>query len=501
MTRVNSLLCGLLVVAVWTLPLEAADWPQWRGPNRDGRSPDKGLLKEWPGGGPKLLWKKTGIGIGFSSAVVVGDTIYITGDIGNTLVMTAMGLDSQTKWQAQHGPGWEGNRSPGSLGSPTYDNGRLYLLSAHGLLKAYDANGGRPIWEVDIKRSFGGRTPTWGYSESPLVYGDMVVVTPGGNSCIVALNKNTGAPVWTSKGLNDPAHYSSCIAFEYQNLPLIVQSTGRGMVCVDARSGQFLWRNDRVASNTANCPTPVFEDGYCFCANGYGTGGACVKLAVQGGGLLAPQAWDTKEMVCHHGGFIVHEGHIYGNNNNGWSCLELATGQKKWGGQGVGKGSLCFADGMLYTFGERGGRMGLVRADPAGFTQSGEFSVEGQGPSWAHPIVVGGRLYIRYHDNLYCFDVRGPDYKEATAAKQKDEDEDKSERRTTRPRPTPRPAFRPEARPDTPEEHARRLYVLAESYLMNNAVNAGKAKLKEIVEKYPDTEHGKKAAARLRELQ
>ena len=403
------MLATILICCLGTLSLltdvSADEWPQWRGMNRDGRSSDVGLLKSWPQDGPPLLWQNDKIGIGFSSTVVVDQMVYTTGDIGDDLVITALDMDGQTKWQKGHGPGWTGRRSPGSLGTPTVDGGRLYLLSAHGLLKCYDASTGEEFWQADIVETFGGTQPGWGYSESPLVYDDKVIVTPGGQNCILALNKMTGEPVWTSTGVTDPAAYSSCIAVEFEGHPIIVQMVEKGMVAVDAMTGEFLWRNDR-AVNGAACATPVYADGYCFGATGYGNGGACVRLSVENGKVVATQVWDTKEMICHHGGFVVHEGYIYGNHEKGWSCLELTTGKQKWYAEGVGKGSICFADGMLYTFSEGGGRVGLVHAKPDAFEQVGEFRVEGRGNSWAYPVVASGKLFLRYHETLYCYDVK-----------------------------------------------------------------------------------------------
>jgi outer membrane protein assembly factor BamB len=185
---------------------------------------------------------------------------------------------------------------------------------------------------------------------------------------------------------------------------MIATGTDQGLVCVDARTGQTVWANAFSAGNTANCPTPVYSDGYVFWANGYGKGGVCVKL---GAGAQANEAWTTRSMDCHHGGYVIVDGHIYGNHGGGWVCLDLKTGQKKWENKAVGKGSVCWADGMLYLFGENGGQAALATCSPEGMQITGRVRVAGQGPSWAHPVVAGGRLYLRYDTNLYCFDVKG----------------------------------------------------------------------------------------------
>jgi outer membrane protein assembly factor BamB len=285
-----------------------------------------------------------------------------------------------------------------------YDNGKLYVETGKGLVGCYDAKTGAKRWTRHLKE-WGGRPHGWGHSESVLILGKLAIVTPGGTSCMVALNKETGETVWES-GKFAQSNYSSPLYVVHDGVPMIVNGTHGGILGVHAKTGKILWTNSFCKGNTANCPTPVYADGYVFWSNGYGRGGICLKLTKSGDGVTAKEVWRTKDMVCHHGGFIVLDGHIYGNHGGGWSCLELKTGRKVWHGKGVGKGSLCYADGMLYLFGERGGKMGLAKAVTSGLEMCGEFSVKGSGPSWAHPSVADGRLYLRYAENLYCFDVK-----------------------------------------------------------------------------------------------
>jgi outer membrane protein assembly factor BamB len=216
-----------------------------------------------------------------------------------------------------------------------------------------------------------------------------------------ALDKTTGKTIWQSQGFAAPAHYGSCTPFALNGAPMIVAGTGGGLVCVDERTGAKVWSNPFCAGNTANCPTPAYSDGYVFWSNGYGKGGICMKLGPTG----AQEAWTTKELICHHGGYVIDGGYIYGNHNDGVACLDLKTGERKWFDKGPGKCSLTWADGMLYMMAEKGGAVSLGNASPEGFKISGRFSVAGQGESWAHPVVIGGRLYLRYETNLYCFDV------------------------------------------------------------------------------------------------
>jgi len=382
----------------------ADDWPGWRGPHRDGKSPDKGLLKEWPEAGPELLWKVDGIGKGFSSVAVTSGMIYTTGDVDDKLVIFAFDIDGKPQWETNHGSAYTRSH-PGSRSTPMIDEDNLYLISGDGLVGCYDAISGNQKWNRHM-REFGGGRPGWGYAESVLIYRNLAIVTPGGEKCIVALDKTNGSTVWTTQGFKAGAQYSSCYVFTYQGMPLLVNGTREGIVCVNPRNGQVLWSNPFSARNTANCPTPVFSNGYVFWANGYRKGGICFKLTVSGSQASATEAWRTASMNCHHGGYIVHDDYIYGNDGGSWVCLDLKTGKKMWQERGVRKGSLCFADGMLYLFGEQGGEAGLATCSPQGMQMRGTFKVQGSAPSWAHPVVINGRLYIRYDKNLYCYDVR-----------------------------------------------------------------------------------------------
>ena len=377
-----------------------ADWPGWRGPNRDGKSPDTGLLKEWPAGGPERLWHADGIGNGFSTVAVTGGCVYTTGDTGGRLVVFAFDADGKPKWKQPVDRAWTKSH-PGARSTPVVHDGLLYVVSGNGAVVCLDARSGTPKWARQMS-DFGGRVPGWGYAESVLIVGNHAIVTPGGSSAIVALDRKTGKTAWKSAGLRARAQYGSAILVRFGGASMIVAGTHGGLAAVDARTGRALWANEFSAGNTANCPDPAYADGHVFWANGYGKGGICMKLSSRG----AAEAWRTRDMVCHHGGYIIHEGHIYGNNGNGWACLELTTGRAKWNERGVGKGSVCFADGMLYLFGESGGRAGLATCSPTGMEMKGTFSVQGSGPSWAHPVVTAGRLYLRYAENLYCYNVK-----------------------------------------------------------------------------------------------
>ena len=407
MTQSRCVLAALACVlsaASASSPAMGGEWPGWRGPNRDGKSPDTGLLKAWPREGPTLLWKVDSIGSGFSSVAVSGGRIYITGIVEGNLILFAFDMEGKRQWKTDCGAAFTQSH-PGSRATPMIDDGNLYLVTGVGLVGCYDARTGKQKWARRM-REFGGRTPGWGYAESVLIHGNLAVITPGGKNCIVALDKGTGGTKWQSTGFSAGAQYGSCLLIPHSRTPLIVAGTAGGVVGVSAKTGRALWSNPWSARNTANCPTPAYAKGHVFWANGYGRGGICLKLKSSGSSVHASEAWTTKEMNCHHGGYIIHKGYIYGNHGSGWVCLDLKTGERKWREQGVGKGSVCFADGMLYLFGESGGKAGLATCSPEGMEMKGQFRVKGRGPSWAHPVVIGGRLYLRYDTNLYCFDVR-----------------------------------------------------------------------------------------------
>ena len=393
-----ALVATLTCTTVW-----AGDWPGWRGPMRDGRSSDTGLLKSWPAEGPQLLWKAEGIGKGYSSVAVVGDTVYASGDVGEELTIFAFDANGKERWRIAQGPAFTKSYG-GSRSTPVVDGNRLYVIGGNGLVTCHDTRTQKLIWSRELKE-FGGRPGGWGYSDSALVVDDKVVVTPGGKTGLVALNKLTGADVWRSDA-EFSAHYASAIAIREGGATLVVQGTGAGLVAVDAKDGKKVWSNGFSGGNTANCPDPVYGEGHLFWANGYGKGGICFQVAHTDGAWSFTELWQTQDMVNHHGGYVIDKGHVYGNHNGGWACIELKTGATKWkDAKGVGKGSIAFADGMLYLFGERGGRAGLAPASPDGLTLAGEMSVAGEGQSWAHPAVANGHLYLRYDTNLYCFDI------------------------------------------------------------------------------------------------
>lgn len=399
-----------LLIAAGSLAF-ADDWPQFRGPARDGKSTEKGLAKAWPEGGPKLLWSVENLGHGFTSVVVSGKMLYTTGLDGNIGVLYAYDLDGNRLWERPYGPDWSGGHS-GTRSTPTINDGRLYLMSAHGRVVCLDAVTGDDKWAVDTKQTFGARSISWGITESLLIVGDKVICTPGGREAgMVALDKMTGKTVWVCSALSDKSAYCSPILIERGDRRLIVTMTDAAVVGVDADTGQLLWRHPRKVAYDIEAVSPVHEDGRIYVTSGYKADGEMLELS-DDGTSVTPR-WRDKKLDCHHGGVIVLDGYVYGASDRAsggkWICLNLETGEVAAETPGVGKGSIAYADGMFYGYGENG-QIGLITASPDDFRLVSSFKVPlGNRENWTHPSIANGRLYIRHGNALMAYDIKsGP---------------------------------------------------------------------------------------------
>lgn len=386
----------------------AGDWPQWRGPERNGISRERGLLKDWPASGPLRVWTSTNLGGGYGSIAVAGDRIFLQAMKGRDSVVSGLNrADGKVIWTRILSQAGNNEQGPGPRGTPTVDGDRLYVLTEQGELVCLRAQDGTVIWQRNVLREFGGRNIPWLISESPLVDGNNVIVTPGGRGAgMAALDKMTGKTVWTSKELSDEAGYSSPIVADIQGVRTVMTLTSEAGVGVRAQDGKLMWRYQPVANSTANVTTPIFFDNKVFYTSAYDTGAALLGLTVQAGEVRAREIYFTRDMQNHHGGVVLVDGYLYGFNNAILACLEFATGKTMWRNRSVGKGSLVYADGNLYIVGEDL-MVGLAEATPAGYREHGRFRIEDQGwPSWAHPVVSGGRLYVRNQGVLSSYDVR-----------------------------------------------------------------------------------------------
>lgn len=387
---------------------EAPFWPRFHGPQGTNMSPETGLLKQWPAGGPKLLWTAKGIGEGFATVAIADGLIYTDGNLDGKTVITALGLDGKIRWQAPNGKAWSGAQR-GTRGTPTIDGDRLYHESPWGQVCCLDAKTGQAVWSLDILEKFRSKNINWALAESLLIDGDRVICCPGGpETAVVALDKATGQVVWKSPSAGDLAGYSSPALAEYHGLRMILTMTSRAIIGVNADTGDLLWRHEHITPWNENICTPIFRDGWVFTSTGHRVGSVMLKVTVNGRKASVEEHWRSVDLDNHHGGVVLLDGYLYGSRwTPQWVCLEWKTGKTMYEDRGVGKGSLTFADGMLYTLGEQG-QVGLVRAAPNAHKIVSRFRLPkgGEGPAWAHPVVCGGRLYLRHGDLLYAYDVK-----------------------------------------------------------------------------------------------
>src|SRR5262245_10272501 len=403
----------LAVCCILSASAAEPDWPQWQGPDRTNLSKETGLLKQWAPEGPPKLWSISGLGAGYGAVSIKGDRIFVQGTQNKESVGFCLNRSNgKVVWTKALGPSLSHDRGNGPRGTPTLEANRVYVLTENGDLACLKAEDGSVIWSRNILLDFKGRNPRWLISESPLIDGGRLIVTPGGESGpgghagIVALDKMTGKTMWTSGELGDPAGYSSCIAVDVGGVRTIIGLTALAGVGVRASDGKLMWSYPSVANRTANITTPIFHQNKVFYTSAYGTGCALLGLKPEGGEVKAQEIYFSKEMQNHHGGVVLVGGHLYGFSNAILTCLDFETGKGMWRDRSVGKGSLTFADGHLYLFSENN-VVGLAEATPAGYKEKGRFTIEDQGfPSWAHPVVCGGKLYIRNQGVLACYDVR-----------------------------------------------------------------------------------------------
>lgn len=398
---------GALLAAALAWPsAEGQDWHQWRGPNRDGVSTETGLLQRWPANGPPQLWRVTGAGDGYSSFSASNGRLYTLGARAGTEYVSAFDLESGRKlWEQPNGQRFRNDRGDGPRSTPTVDGHRLYVFGGSGELTAFDAATGQRHWNVNVVREHGGVVPYWGYSESPLIIGDRVLVNVGGRGAsIVAFSKADGAVLWRAE--SDEAGYSSPMLVRTGSLSQAVFFTGRRVLAVDPRDGRLLWSYDRVSNRTANIATPIIRGTQVFLSSDYGTGAALLQVRAAGNLANAEEVYFTREMRNHHASSVLVGEHLYGFSGSILTAMRFASGDVAWRDRSVGKGSVIAADNRLYLYSE-GGVAGLAEATPDGYREHGRFRIaQGNLPTWSHPIITRGRLILRDQDTVYAFDVR-----------------------------------------------------------------------------------------------
>ena len=364
-------------------------------------------MQSWPAGGPPVAWSITGIGGGYGTAAMSGSRAFVQGLRGRETFVHSLNLaDGKYLWSKSLGAGGSNDRGSGPRSTPTIDGDRLYVLTENGDLWCLRVDG-TEVWHRNILRDFSGRNIAWLLSESPLIDGNRVVVTPGGRGAgMVALDKMTGKTIWTAKEINDEAGYSSPVVVEVGGVRAYTTLMASAAVGVRASDGGVLWRYPPPANGTANITTPVVAGNRVFYSSAYGTGGGLVTLTAQNGGLSAKEVYFTRDMQNHHGGVVLVNGTLYGFNNAILAALDFATGRMLWRDRSVGKGAVAYADGRLYMLSENH-VVGLAEVSPSGYRETGRFEIADQGlPSWSHPVISGGRMYIRNQNVLTAYDVR-----------------------------------------------------------------------------------------------
>lgn len=410
---------GEVVAAPPTAPDDGPYWPRFHGPNGDNISGDTGLLKQWPDGGPPLDWTCEEIGGGYSSVSIGGGLIYTAGNIDKKTMISAIDMDGNIKWQVENGAAWTASH-PGTRGTPTIDGDRLYHQSPVGSVICLNAKTGDKIWSINSLETFHAENITWALAESLLIDGDRVICCPGGpEASMVALNKMTGEVVWKAESTGDKTAYATTSLVEFGGLRIIFAMTAKALVGVDAENGRLLFKHPFETEYDANSMMPLFSNGHVFISGGYGTTGSeLLKVVVQGDKASVEKVWGSRDLDNHHGGVLLIDGFLYGAahqfSKGQWICLDWKSGETKWAAYGVGgrnerkrKGSSTYADGLMYMLSEDQ-HVGLTKISPAGLEIISEFSLpEGsRDPSWAHPVVCGGRLYIRHDNRLFAYNVK-----------------------------------------------------------------------------------------------
>lgn len=402
--------CALTLVACLSASSHAEDWPQWMGPNRDGLTTETGLLQAWPEGGPERVWLSKNCGLGYSGPAIVAGKLYLMGSRDG--VEQLLCLDAATGdelWAVDLGEEYDNGWGNGPRGTPTIDCDRLYVLAAKGALVCLTLDG-QERWRVAMQ-DFGGKIPKWGYSESPLIDGDQVIVTPGmDQGAILALDKHEGTLLWQTKELTPEAHYSSVVRAEINGQAQYVQLLVDQLVGVDPASGDLLWTVP-WPGRVAVIPTPIVQGNQIYVTTGYGVGCMLVEVDPDNNATVV---YDNKLMKNHHGGVVLLEGKLYGHSDGvGWLCQDFASGERVWRERSaLGKGAIAYADGRFYGLSEDEGEVVLFEASPEGWTEHGRFTLEPQtelrkpkGKIWTHPVIVDGKLYLRDQELLFCFDI------------------------------------------------------------------------------------------------
>ncbi|MEK7752632.1 MAG: PQQ-binding-like beta-propeller repeat protein [Acidobacteriota bacterium] len=414
--RITAAAAALLVAAFAHAPLlDAGDvggspnWPEFHGPGRTNISPDRGLLKQWPEGGPRLLWTYSQCGKGYSGVVIAEGMIFTAGDFGREEMLLALDMNGNLLWKSPNGDAWRG-ASPGSRATPIYSDGAVYHMNPGGRLAAYEARSGRQLWAVDLKSRFDARHGIWAFAENVIVDGEKLLCMPGGPAGrIVALDKHTGQTLWANTEIEHSAAYCSGVVVTHGGVRQLITMTQRSVVGVDVEDGRLVWSAPFVPASPQNALTPVFRDGCVFVACGHSSGGTLLKI--DPASRTASPVWHRPDLDDCHSGALLVEGRLYGcacrMGGRNFYCIDFKTGETIKLDETMGKVGITCADGMIYALNHQG-TISLLAITPRGFETAGRFELEKKPANsyLAHPVVCGGRLYIRCDQDLYAYDVR-----------------------------------------------------------------------------------------------
>jgi len=430
----RPILCSFLTTIFLSPLLWAADWSAFRGPDGNSKSPDTGLLKKWSDGGPKLLWQVDFIGTGWSGVSIANDRIYTCGNVGNLAMVFCLDKDGKEIWRKDNGPAahtisgtYPRSRTyPGTRGTPTVDGEAVYDVSPLGEVACFDAKTGEKIWRRNLVTDYDAPMPVWCFGHSVIVDGDNLISPAGGAAVAIAMNKRTGETVWKAAPVTSPtfvnpernnlpgsvaASYTTPYLFEFDGIRVVAVMSEATVEGLDPKTGKTLFSIPWSNSRNVHCTMPIYHDGHLFLSTGYEGGTAKLfKLAKkEDGTITTTEVWSEPRFNNHHGGVILVGDHIYGTSHNGsWCSINFMTGKIGYLSRSAGKGSVHFADDLLYGLTEDDKTVILVKPEPKQFVLLSSFELpnDAEGKSWAHPVVLDGRLYLRHAQYLYCYDVK-----------------------------------------------------------------------------------------------
>jgi outer membrane protein assembly factor BamB len=381
---------------------------QWRGPDRNGKYSETGLLKQWPEEGPEMLWSFEGLGVGHGSVSLAGDRLFVLGMPDTTGVIYSFDMQGNLLWQKEYGLEWFKNYT-GPRSTPTILGGLLYFVSGQGVAFCMETETGDVIWSIDMFEKFGAQKTSWGIAESPLLDGDRIILTPGGvENNVVALDRFTGETIWTSLGHSEQSSYCSPILVQHNDSRLIVTMTATSVIGIDADNGQALWRIEHRQGNKINANSPVYRDGKVFCASGQAdTLEGHVMIELSQDGKTAEVGWRNQEWYNLMEGLILHEGGLYSSTfeKKEFYCLDASSGKLKYVSDEIAGGAIIFADGLFYCYGTDGA-LALIDADESGSRVISSFKVQlGTDQHWAHPVIHERKLYVRHGNALMCYAI------------------------------------------------------------------------------------------------